>query len=75
MTAIGLFFIALDILVVYARLKKNRIEEENKIDQKDRITMFWFLIEVVGVCPCCGRNESKNTKNYKEGANRNIVPR
>ena len=71
MIAIVLLIIALDILLIYARFKKIRIEEENKIDYKDRISMIWFIIEVIGGVG----EESKNTKNYKEGANKNIKPR
>ena len=68
---IGLLIIALNILVVYARFKKIRIEKENEIDYKDRISMIWFIIEVIGGVG----EESENTKNYKEGENRNKKPR
>ena len=72
MTVFGLLFIALDVLVVYARFQKNRIEEENKIAVKDRISMFWFILEVViDMGPCFGLEESENTKNYKERASIN----
>ena len=76
MTVFGLLFIALDVLVVYARVKKCRIEEQNEIAVKDRISMFWFILEVViDMGPCCGLVESKNTKNYKEGASINSQAR